>query len=607
MKRPRPLCPASVLALPTAVWEDHLLPLLTCRDAARLGCTCEALRGVVREHYKWDLGKVTRGDLRAALTTFPRARTVELKAEYGEECGDEGEVARLVQWLREGGAGRHITDMVVDVWDGSRHVAGPADVRDGCNNSLVHRALRAGALPSLRGVLVRLSEAVERALLSDGFVGGADELHLTLQCDEQPDHPEMAPQLAALGLVRHLASLTKLEIDIHGDGYYTLPWPPFIPPSLQELHIAMYSNCRDGNDSLTRAVAGMLGASGARLDRLEVLLPLDFYAVGDGLLHLAQALRCCSPSLKSCLVDMSQFRSDDLLKTTQDTLDVPEQDPDYGDEIERLRVHCADVLAGLSTCSLLQTLVLLAMPFEPLFPPGTAFPRLTHLKIRDYERKHPPDAGAMGVWELMASGGLPALAQLSVTLRGGWGGVKEMRSRVAPALEAVAGTLTHLRLVIEVVGEWRRNEVEVGYELGAAMGNLRRLKDLHLSAFNDGQACHAFGQGLAASGGGRPLPLLRRLKLCEVTTHPDQVASLILVLPSVRILVSSYRDGLCGLLTACALRQTGFQHTWAVAYWPNPRDHRVERLHEIVRAIVPCQIPGQESWRQYHSPTWGND
>jgi hypothetical protein len=40
-----------------AVWEDHLLPLLTCKDAARLGCTCKALRGVVREHFK-DLGTI---------------------------------------------------------------------------------------------------------------------------------------------------------------------------------------------------------------------------------------------------------------------------------------------------------------------------------------------------------------------------------------------------------------------------------------------------------------------------------------------------------------------------------------------------------------------
>jgi hypothetical protein len=59
---------------------------------------------------------------------------------------------------------------------------------------------------------------------------------------------------------------------------------------------------------------------------------------------------------------------------------------------------------------------------EPLFPPGTAFARLTHLEIGDYEREHPPDAGVMGLWELMASGGLPALAKLKVSSRAVGGG-----------------------------------------------------------------------------------------------------------------------------------------------------------------------------------------
>jgi hypothetical protein len=52
--QPQPL-PAR--ALPTAVWEGHLLPLLTYKDAARLGCTCKALRGVVREHFR-DIGPI---------------------------------------------------------------------------------------------------------------------------------------------------------------------------------------------------------------------------------------------------------------------------------------------------------------------------------------------------------------------------------------------------------------------------------------------------------------------------------------------------------------------------------------------------------------------
>jgi hypothetical protein len=52
-KRPRPSSPdaepqpqlLALLALPEAVCEDHLLSLLTCKDAARLECTCRALRG----------------------------------------------------------------------------------------------------------------------------------------------------------------------------------------------------------------------------------------------------------------------------------------------------------------------------------------------------------------------------------------------------------------------------------------------------------------------------------------------------------------------------------------------------------------------------------
>jgi hypothetical protein len=119
---------------------------------------------------------------------------------------------------------------------------------------------------------------------------------------------------------------------------------------------------------------------------------------------------------------------------------------DYRSQVERLRVQWADVLAGVSACRELQVLVLPRIEVEPLFPPGTAFGRLTHLEISDHEREHPPDAGVMGLWELMASGGLPALAKLSVRLEGRWGGVEEVRTRVAPALEAVAGTLTHLHL-----------------------------------------------------------------------------------------------------------------------------------------------------------------
>jgi hypothetical protein len=54
----------------------------------------------------------------------------------------------------------------------------------------------------------------------------------------------------------------------------------------------------------------------------------------------------------------------------------------------------------------------------------------------------------------------------------------------------------------------------VGYELGVAVGKLRRLKDLALDLSEDGRAYHAVAQGLAASGGDRPLPLLWRVRGC---------------------------------------------------------------------------------------------
>jgi hypothetical protein len=44
----------------------------------------------------------------------------------------------------------------------------------------------------------------------------------------------------------------------------------------------------------------------------------------------------------------------------------------------------------------------------------------------------------MGLWELMASGGLPALAKLRVRLDGRHEYVEEVRTRVAPALEAAS-------------------------------------------------------------------------------------------------------------------------------------------------------------------------
>jgi hypothetical protein len=222
-------------------------------------------------------------------------------------------------------------------------------------------------------------------------------------------------------------------------------------------------------------------------------------------------------------------------------------------------VQWAELLAGVSACRELEMLVLPQVRDGSYFPPGTAFARLTHLELANDCRAQPPGAGVMGLWDLMASGGLPALAKLKVRLEGPWRG-EEMRACVAPAFEAVASTLTHLQL--QKVGAFGE-ELGVGYELGAAVGKLRRLQTFVLDLFNDGRAYHALAQGLAATGGDRPLPLLQRVILpSEVKTNADLLASLLL--PSVRVFRTCYpdHDKIQVLLTACAIRRAGYKHTW---------------------------------------------
>jgi hypothetical protein len=389
------------------------------------------------------------------------------------------------------------------------------------------------------------------------------------------DPAQLGLQLAALGLVRQLPALATLELEVwtfgDGRGDNAVQWPRFIPPSLKTLRIDQ-KHCRYPQ---LRPLPGMLGASGAALQRLEVLLPRDFYDVGDGLVHLAQALRCCSPTLKALHLTISH--------------EWARAQPWTGDHAQ-VRVQWAELLAALSACRELQALVLPRLSeVEPLFPPGTAFARLTHLEISDYKRANPPDAGVMGLWELWASGGLPALTKLNVRFVDEWGGVEEVRSRVAPALEAVAGTLTHLRL--HKLRAWLNGGWEMGYELGVALGKLRRLRDLALDLSQDGRAYHAFAQGLAASGGDRPLPLLWRVRvLVHVTINADLLVSLLL--PSVRVFRSRHDHNHGALLTACALRQAGYKHVWAMP----PRTLDLD----VLQAVASCKL-GQ-AW--LHNGGW---
>jgi hypothetical protein len=57
-----------------------------------------------------------------------------------------------------------------------------------------------------------------------------------------------------------------------------------------------------------------------------------------------------------------------------------------------------------------------------------------------------------------------------------------------------------------------------------------------------------------------------------------------LLLPSVRILVSSHLTDQAAVLTACALRQAGYQHTWA------PCILRPDTMGDAIRAIAQCRL-----------------
>jgi hypothetical protein len=559
--------PESLLttALPVAVWEDHLLPLVEFKEAARLGGTCKALGVVMREHFSGDLGSLAVDKLQAALTTFPRARSVKLYRNLDDGWGD-AETDALVEWMRVGGYGSSITSMTAT-----------ASVDDDDVKSIVHEALRRGALPSLTTVAADLTSETQREALTGGVFKAMHELRLRVSCSD-----DLEDQFEALGIVGQLPALAKLELEVGedmDDDDDPVQWPPFLPPCLKVLRIELGECDVHMSQSLVRALPGMLETSGAGLERLEVLMGED---PGHGLIHVAQALRCCTPTLKRFRLAAQYGWS---------------SDPDaegHAEQVERRRVQWADVLACLSACRELEVLVLPDFGFEPLFPLGAVFGRLLYLEIRVHDQEHPPDAGVVGLWELMASGGLPALADLCVALNGRWGGAEEVRARVAPALEAVADTLRHLRLSWWEGGKGlQSDDVDMGYGLGAAMGKLRRLKALTLQLSQDGRFYHAVAQGLATSGRDRPLPRLWRLVIhSTVGPNADLLASL--VLPSVEVFVTSHEKTRPALLTATALRQAGYKHVWAVQCRGEYED--------VVRTMAECRLgdPRLYGFRPYY-------
>jgi hypothetical protein len=196
-----------------------------------------------------------------------------------------------------------------------------------------------------------------------------------------------------------------------------MQWPPFLPPSLKALSLTL----KDGpwSLSLLRSLPGMLEASGAGLERLEV--DLDAHYMGefdDRLVHLARLLRCCSPTLK--VFDLAKSGSIGIREG------LIEED-EHRSRMERLRVQWVGVMASVFTCRELEVLLLPRTKVETLFPPGSAFNRLTQLAVCDFEP--PTSAGEMGLWEVdsgVRGAARPGQAQGDARGPVGWGGGGEI-------------------------------------------------------------------------------------------------------------------------------------------------------------------------------------
>jgi hypothetical protein len=288
-------------------------------------------------------------DLQEALTTFPSARSVGLYHFSGLWGAAESEA--LVEWLRERGRGAGTTMVGVTVGR-----AWASDV----TTDFVDAALRGGALPSLQGVTASLERGAHRTLLTEGHLGGVRELRLVVVCTEA-----LEPQLAALGVVRDLPALTELHVSVRpGSHDAEAQWPPFIPPPVKKLRTVTGEG--PVGQALLCALPGTLGASRAGLDNFRVTVPSEPYDVGEGLVHVAQALRCCCSTLK----DFCLGGDKSLIGVGAEV----EYDEDKG-ERDPLRVQWVELLAGVFTCRELEVLKLLYVVREPLFPPGTSFGR----------------------------------------------------------------------------------------------------------------------------------------------------------------------------------------------------------------------------------------
>jgi hypothetical protein len=489
------------------VWREHLRPLLPVKAAARLRGGCKALKAMVTE-WPMHLRLIKAESFEAALTCFPATESLAIVA---REPPAPAEESRLIEWVRgHGGTLRRVL------------AAGDGATR------LLSSHVRAGALPKLANISLSLQNPIHREILSGGMLGLLKQVHVTIK----PGHEA---QIAALEHLRHLPRLQTIRLE--GQLAQETAFPPFIPPSLKSLILTIGPPVH--LQSVLQGLPSILQASGASLDELQV------YGRGEPFAEcgaaLARVLHLCSSTLKGLTLWSSWGRVLGIAS-------IP------------------SLLPGLLSCR--ATLEVLQCPwavFSALPATCPAFPRLAMLCF--YGEPNEDIDLASPAWEVMANGRLPALATLRIGTGRKFlfpgheaGGTAEGAGRLVRASEAVAGTLRRLDLSGHGHG-LGGEDLPPGacYELGAAIGKLRRLRSLDLELFSDGRAYHAVGRGMAASGG---CPELVGLHLKGLSSHIDWLTcEPSLIVPSVRRL---WIDGRCtgeeALLWCCGLVQAGYKY-----------------------------------------------
>jgi hypothetical protein len=485
--------------------------MLSVTEAAGLRLVCKALKELVRG-WPMRLGYVEAGHLETALTCFPATKELGVYADdYADDPFEPAGESALVEVLR--GHGGSIKRVDTDEPAGER---------------LLASAVRAGALPKLTRFEFSsdaFQDPARRQMLSEGMLGLLEDVDVTI-------HPYDEGKFAALEHLRHLPHLRRLSLTCYGGLEDALP--AFIPPSLKTLYLEIDEF--GTLETLLRGLPSMLQASGASLEAVEIV-PNAQHLTDDGAAALAQVLQACSSTFKA-------------LKLMADG-------PECDRELVAGLTHCCDTLEVLHC----RTDLFTAVP-----APCPSFPRLTELRLL---RGCFKDVDALPrALDMMANGRLPALAALHIRLDCEFlacsllqeGGARGGGGRLGRAFEAVAGTLTRLsitRSFFHVLPE------AASYELGAAIGKLRRLRYLELDMFQDARGYMAVGGALVASWS---CPELFELHLTGVKENLLSLAcEPSLILPSVRnVRITAW----CSveeadeeaLLLCCGLAQAGYEY-----------------------------------------------